>query len=87
MANEMNKKAPERKHKREITGMELSGQTPLMEHREFAPGNKLWVIWLSYNLHQDAGTYLVLHNNGEIVLETLYPNGSVGTVTIKPREK
>jgi hypothetical protein len=83
----MNKKAPERKHKRAVIGVELMGQTPLLEHREFAPGNKLWVLWLAYNLQQDAGTFLVLHNNGEIMMETLSPTGAVSSVLIKPREK
>lgn len=83
----MNKRHIPQKHKRELTGVELSGQTPLLEHREFAPGNKQWVLWLSYNLNQDAGTYLIMYQDGSIVLETLYPTGEVSVLLIKPREK
>lgn len=87
MLNLMNKRHVTRPHKREVTGVEVRGQIPLLEHREFAPGNKQWVLWLSYNRNQDAGTYLIMYRDGSIVLETLYPTGEVSVLPIKPKEK
>jgi hypothetical protein len=70
-----------------ITGLQTMGQIPLMECYRPSLGQCLWRIWLSYSPNRDQGTYLILHSNGAIWRETIFPDGGVSTVVITPEQK
>jgi hypothetical protein len=73
-----------RSAKGSITGVDLTGQIPLLE-KAYPSGH--WLLWLAYNPDRTQGTYLRLLPDGSIWRETLMHDGSVQTVVIKPREK
>jgi hypothetical protein len=62
-----------------ITGVDLSGQIPLLEK-----SGPHWLLWLSYNPERSQGTFLRLLSDGQIWRETLLHDGSVRTQIIKP---
>lgn len=72
------------KPRRPVTGITSSNQIPLLEFRVFGEHKPKWIVWLSYNPDRDAGTYLILNDDGSIWRETTYPDGGVDTVLITP---
>ena len=62
-----------------ICGVELSGQIPLLEK-----AGPHWLLWLSYSPSRSQGTFLRLMGDGAIWRETLFADGSVQTVVVKP---
>lgn len=67
---------------RPVTGISPTAQTPLLEFRTFGESVPKWIVWLAYNPNRDAGTYLILNNDGSIIRETTYPDGSVEVAQI-----
>lgn len=70
--------------KRIVTGVDVTGQIPLLEYRRFGEAPPKWILWVAYNPRKDAGTYLVLSEDGSILRETTYPDGSVECSVITP---
>jgi hypothetical protein len=71
---------------RRITGVQLTGQTPLLE--QVRHGHvKQWCLWLAYNHDRTEGTWLTLHDDGMILRHTGDATGAVHTVVITPPEK
>lgn len=70
--------------RRPVTGFNVSAQTPLLEFRTFGENKPKWIVWLAYNTNRDAGTYLILHDDGSVWRETTYPDGSVSCAVITP---
>jgi len=73
--------------KRQFTGVDIMGQTPLLEQRTFGENNPLWLLWLAYNPDRTSGTYLVLSHDGSILRETIYSDGSMQVGIITPAQK
>lgn len=70
--------------RRKVIGLEPSHQVPLIE---WSFGH--WTIWLNYKRTGSRrenrsgpteGTFLTLHNNGQVVRMTLTPDGSLTNV-------
>lgn len=62
------------------TALITTHQVPLLVH-----AGPHWQVWISYAPKMEAGTYLVLREDGSIMRETLSPTGEViNVVTIKP---
>lgn len=72
------------KPRRPVTGVGVTPQMPLLEFRTFGEGKPKWILWLAYNTNRDAGTYLILHDDGAIWRETTYPDGSVECGIVTP---
>lgn len=72
------------RQRRPVTGVTATAQTPLLEFRTFGEGKPKWILWLAYNPNRDAGTYLLLNDDGSVYRETIYPDGGCDCVVVTP---
>lgn len=70
--------------RRPVTGVRTTAQTPLLEFRTFGEAKPKWILWLSYNPNRDAGTYLIMQDDGSVWRETSYEDGSVECAVVTP---